>query len=1158
MTKKFIYWTFLILSAYTLMSCSKVDQLAETRAQEDLTIHTNSLSPGIKGLSYSAQIVASGGTEPYSFTKTTGSFPPSLSLDSSTGILSGVIASTASGQFSFSISVTDTEDTTVEKSYTVTVSTAVSIVNTSLTAAQVNVSYLENISATGGTPPYSYSASGLPSGYSINSTTGAITGISSSSSSSSVDITVTDSAGLTASETYTFYVNTSPAISTTSLITAGLHRSHVDTLIATGGVSPYTFSLQSGTLPTGLSLASDGTISGTTTNASDIKNSPHSLVFKVTDSIGQTATKSLTLSVKTPPTIVSDMDHKLRVAAESKPFLEHIKVRGGVKPLVYGAVGLPSGLSINASSGYISGTPSGGTAGTYSVSFTINDAQGFSTNLNKTVTIVSSGLSTTDFKAPRSTYLGQYNANWSYPNHIKIADMNNDGINDVVYAAERALAVLVMIGNGSGHFTTYAQNTGGYYAYDIRIADFDGDGKNDIISSNYDNGTLTIFKGDNSWTGTNTTQVINLGSAVRDVVTADFNGDSVPDIAVVHRGASTIRILLNCQVSATVSYNGNPTQACSSTGQPIINFHSYAGPALVNGWSLATTDMNANGKADLIATRSDNSLTEVFLGNGQGVFTLQSSTSNGGRGYHLKVADFTGDNIPDAVVANRDQRTFVIMTGDGTGSFSTVTSYSMTSGGWEGYPRFIDVADVDGDGDKDLAISFDSGHMNNVGIFLNAGNGNFSSSKQLSLGYYGMGIALGNLITGATRPSLAVGVGWWVGYSRLEVLPNTNDSNIYISGDAYYPNPPYDAINIYGKVLHGDLNNDGFVDLISKIGGSSSIFFGTGAGTYNLNSTTIPTGDSGAYWIIKDQHALEDFNGDGNLDYVSANYNSAGTGNVSVTLGNGDGTFGGLASFTVNTSGCIGTAGSYSVATGDYNGDGNIDMAVSTGCSVGNGQIYVFAGYGDGTFNTTPTATLSSGGVYTYAVISLDVNQDGYLDLVSANSSAQLYIFKGLGNGTFAAPNITSTSTGGTIGSIQYGEFNGDNIYDFIVSATNTGMVAFMAGGSNGTISSVTTSSGMALYSSTAVYDTAVADVNKDGYLDVLMHKPYIGVQVLLGNGTGTLTSTGVPFAPPSPGAYWQNLIDIYDANNDGLPDIVWGNGDGNGPGLGVTLNNSH
>jgi len=169
------------------------------------------------------------------------------------------------------------------------------ITTSSLSAGDVNTAYSQTLSASGGTSPYTWSRSSgsLPAGLSLNSSTGVINGTPTAAGTTSVTFKVTDSASGTASKALSMTINAALAVSTASLASGTVGRSYSQALAATGGSGTYTWSITSGSLPTGLSLASStGVISGTPSAAATA-----SFTVRVADGIG-TATQDLTITVE--------------------------------------------------------------------------------------------------------------------------------------------------------------------------------------------------------------------------------------------------------------------------------------------------------------------------------------------------------------------------------------------------------------------------------------------------------------------------------------------------------------------------------------------------------------------------------------------------------------------------------------------------------------------------------------------------------------------------------------------------------------------------------------------------------------------------------------------------------------------------------------------
>ena len=210
---------FTLFAALLASGCtSALKQTTPPPQTSQLTIATSSLPGATVGTAYSGSVAASGGTAPYSFAAS--GLPSGLSISASTGAITGTPAAGAAGSVTVTFTVGDSSQPapqTATAKITVTVSPAkLAITTASLPGGTVGVPYSASVSASGGTVPYTFSASGLPGGLSIASTTGTITGtpVQSDVGTTAVTITVTD-AGQPAqqSATVNLAITVSPAVS---------------------------------------------------------------------------------------------------------------------------------------------------------------------------------------------------------------------------------------------------------------------------------------------------------------------------------------------------------------------------------------------------------------------------------------------------------------------------------------------------------------------------------------------------------------------------------------------------------------------------------------------------------------------------------------------------------------------------------------------------------------------------------------------------------------------------------------------------------------------------------------------------------------------------------------------------------------------------------
>lgn len=327
-----------------------------------LTISCAALNTGTVGTMFnSGSITVTGGTGPYTYS-VVGALPAGLTLDVSTGIVAGTPL--AAGVFS--IKVTDANGasaTSCNLTILGPLSVSCAANNTGVVGSLFNSGV---ITVTGGASPYTYSVVGvLPAGLSLNASTGLVAGTATASGAFAVR--VTDSVGNS---------STSCNLSISGPISIGCAPLTLGTvgvafnsgaLTVSGGVGKYTYSIV-GTLPAGLTLnASTGAITGTATAAG-------TFAVKVTDSAGNSATScNLTINLALSAVCASVSVGEVGLAFNSGP----VAVTGGTGPYTYSVVGtLPAGLTLNASTGAVTGVSTG--AGTFSVKVT--DSVGASTS----------------------------------------------------------------------------------------------------------------------------------------------------------------------------------------------------------------------------------------------------------------------------------------------------------------------------------------------------------------------------------------------------------------------------------------------------------------------------------------------------------------------------------------------------------------------------------------------------------------------------------------------------------------------------------------------------------------------------------------------------------------------------------------------------------
>jgi hypothetical protein len=239
-------------------------------------------------------------------------------------------------------------------------------------------------------------------------------------------------------------------------------------------------------------------------------------------------------------------------------------------------------------------------------------------------------------------------------------------------------------------------------------------------------------------------------------------------------------------------------------------------------------------------------------------------------------------------------------------------------------------------------------------------------------------------------------------------------------------------------------------------------------------------------------------------------------------LGNGDGTFQTAGNFPAGRS-------PFSVAVGDFNGDGTLDLAVA---NFGSNNVSVLLGNGDGTFQAGRNFPAGS---RPYSVTVGDFDRDGTLDLAVANPhSNDMSVLLGTGDGTFQTARNVPAGRGPVF--VAMGDFNGDSLLDFATVNSYGNTVSVLLGNGDGTFQTARN-----LPAPVAPLSVAVADFNGDGLLDLAVVCSG-GVRVFLGNGDGTFQTTNISYmAGHTPAA-----VAVADFNGDGWADLAVANFDSN------------
>ena len=321
-----------------------------------------------------------------------------------------------------------------------------------------------------------------------------------------------------------------------------------------------------------------------------------------------------------------------------------------------------------------------------------------------------------------------------------------------------------------------------------------------------------------------------------------------------------------------------------------------ASPAALGGL-VKSADLNGDGRADLISIDVAGNL-QVSLGAGDGTFLNPIPTALSGFTYieAIESGDFNADGKIDlAIIGSQDL--VVVLLGNGDGTF---TAGSMPPTG--SFPTSLAVADFNGDGNADIAVSND--RSNTISILLGNGDGTFTAGMNVPTGG-GPGLVRSADLNGDGVADLAV-----------LTLSDYSVTILLGHGDGSFTQQAAKALVSFDleSFLLADFNGDGKVDLLAPplIANAVSVYLGNGDGSFASSPVSSPVSLPG-------EVALGDFNGDGIADVAVGSGSTNSTVGPVFLLGNGDGSFNPYGPF----------AGTYtpSLTVADWNGDGLSDLA---------------------------------------------------------------------------------------------------------------------------------------------------------------------------------------------------------------------------------------
>lgn len=718
---------------------------------------TTSLPAGVVDTAYGFSLQASGGTGNLTWSIASGSLPAGLTLNGGTGRISGTPS--RSGTTNFTVKVTDSAPSpeSASESLSLTIATGLIITTTSVPNGSLNVAYSALLQAAGGTQPYKWSITtgSLPSGLSLNASTGEISGAPTSSGTSNFTVQVTDSAAKPASATQSLSITiTSPLIITTSLLPNGsVNVAYSATLQASGGTGSYSWSITTGSLPAGISLnAGTGVISGTPTTSEK-----SDFTVQVVDASTQAVTQQLSITIESALAITTT---SLAGGTVNVAYSATVEAAYATLPVTWSiSLGtLPIGLSLNAGTGSISGTPLVSGTSTFTVMVTDSSTPPQTATRQLSITINDSGTKNTELSGRYAFLLSGYD---TYGNRVVAAgSLVADGaggisggvedLNDTGAPPQAGLTInsgTYSVGADSRGTITFTNSAGSTYSMAIAVGNLVGGTASEGSAVEFDSsgylmsGVIKLQKsasflkqdiaGSYAFGFTGSDMAGNLLA-----IAGQFIADGTGGITGGVFDANDSGTLTNGgAIDNTSAYNvdtttGRCTLTLNGTSLAPADFVSY----IVSGSRLVVISMDAASTYGLVAGEIDAQTGgpySISSFSGAAVMEVDSAGTSGSDAA-LGIVTFDGSGNAGFSMDVNSAGTLTTMTGDGTYTSPDATTGRFTLTPPQGMPALVGFLVS---ANQAFVIGADNGVT--AGMFQAQSTGTFSNSSLKFTGFFG-------------------------------------------------------------------------------------------------------------------------------------------------------------------------------------------------------------------------------------------------------------------------------------------------------------------------------------------------------------------------------------------------------------------------------------
>lgn len=684
------------------------------------------------------------------------------------------------------------------------------------------------------------------------------------------------------------------------------------------------------------------------------------------------------------------------------------------------------------------------------------------------------GQDGTSFSAPQTFPVGLPGANAS-PAALVVADFNGDGTLDLATANTVSEDVLILLGqSNAGASLNFAPQPGigvGGAPSDMAVTDFNGDSILDLVTTNFGTSDISILIGQGGGVFNDPVEIdlsMEMEVNPRAVAVADVNGDDIPDLIIAH--SDTVSILL-----------GQP----GGVFQPDQRMDFPVGQMPV---SIAVGDLNDDMIPDLVTANFGSDDVSVLLGQGNVAFAHQQYPV-GREPRHVVIADLNADSILDLVTANSTTDNISILLGQGDGSFLVEQGFGTGDS-----PFSLAVADVDRDGNSDLITADLFSHT--VSGLLGNGDGTFPVPQGFGVGALPQAVDAGDLDgDGQLNPVTAN-----AGSDYVSVLFGRSQGTLVTELQAALS--AEDATDAFGPrdVVIADLENgDAILDLVTANAGvdenpSTTVSVLLGQSDMDIDAfaaTSVPLD------LRQGAVAVGDLNGDTIPDLVTASFGTDDepTNLVYVLLAQGGGDYRPLSTPAIQVA-----TGPRDIELADLDGDGFLDFVTANANS---NTVSVFLGQNNGLFVSAEPRDIAVGR-RPVAVAVEDLNDDGFLDLVTANTGDHnVSILLGRGDGTFAPAAPPEVAAGISPNDVAVADLESmldagcaPGLYIITTNASSNNVAVLRVQGEAG---NVTLSAPQLFLAGNRPASVKIADFNADGRPDLIIaNRDSDNVSVLL------------------------------------------------------------